>query len=74
MDSFKSRAQIAEALNLTEKQLKRRLFKLEIELPPGMVSPVNQKIIYEAFVPFNFENGVKESPDTKQNGTGKAIK
>ena len=48
METFKNQKQFAAALGINDRTLRRKLGKLEIELPKGLLSPETQQMIKKA--------------------------
>lgn len=48
---FKTRKDIAKELNMHPITLYRKLKALDVQLPPGLLSPHWQQIIFDALIP-----------------------
>jgi hypothetical protein len=71
MNLFKTRQMIAKELSISRKTLEKKLQKAGIELPPGLISPKNQQIIYDFFgIPItNSAQNVSNLPNYVHKGS-----
>ncbi|MEY3239783.1 MAG: hypothetical protein RIR11_1221 [Bacteroidota bacterium] len=48
--TFKNKTQFAQTLGMSLSSLQRRLEKLQIEVPRGLISPTDQENIYQKMI------------------------